>query len=59
MEPEGGEDVTRGGGVLASIEASAELAEWLQEVKVVAAHKVLCQSNDGGHEGRLWWWWWM
>lgn len=51
--PEHGEDVTRAGGVFAPVDASAELTQRLQDVHVVAAHKVLSQVHDGHHERLL------
>lgn len=51
--PEHGEDVTGAGGVFASVDASTELTERLQDVHVVTAHKVLGQVHDGHHESLL------
>lgn len=51
--PQHGEDITRAGGIFASVDASAKLAKGLQDVDVVAAHKVLSQVDDGHHERLL------
>lgn len=51
--PEHGEDVTRTGCIFSSIDASTKLTQRLQDVHVVAAHKVLCQVHYGHHESLL------
>lgn len=51
--PEHGEDVTRAGSVFASVDTSTELTQRLQDVHVVAAHKVLGQVHDGHHQSLL------
>ncbi|KAH9404955.1 hypothetical protein TYRP_000789 [Tyrophagus putrescentiae] len=48
-----GEDVTRTGGVLAARQARPKLPVRLQQVDVVAAHKVLRHVDDGRLEGHL------
>lgn len=51
--PEHGEDVTGAGSIFASIDASTKLTQRLQDVQVVAAHKILGQVDDGHHESLL------
>ena len=51
--PEHGEDVSRAGRVLAAVEPSAELTHGLQQIQVVAPHKVLSQADDGHHQRDL------
>lgn len=51
--PEHGEDVSRTGGVLAAVQSGSKLAQRLQEVQVVASHKVLGQTNNGHHQRGL------
>lgn len=51
--PEHGEDITRAGSIFASIDSSTKLTERLQDVDVVAAHKVLSQVHNGHHESLL------
>lgn len=51
--PEHGKDITRTGSILASIDASTKLAQGLQDVQVVTAHKVLGQVHNGHHESLL------
>jgi len=41
------------GCILASLQPCAELSTGVQQVDVVAAHKVLRQTNDGGLEAGL------
>lgn len=51
--PEHGEDVTGTGCIFSSIDASTKLTQRLQDVHVVAAHKVLSQVHYGHHESLL------
>ncbi len=48
-----GEDVARAGGVLAALQARAELAVGLEQVDVVAAHEGLRHADDGGGQAAL------
>lgn len=51
--PEHGEDVTGARSIFASIDASTKLTQWLQDVHIVTAHKVLGQVHYGHHESLL------
>lgn len=51
--PEHGEDITRTGSIFASIDTSTKLTQWLEDVHIVAAHKVLSQVHNGHHESLL------
>ena len=53
VSPEHGKDITGAGSILAAVDAGAELTQRLEDVHVVAAHKVLRQIHDGHHEGLL------
>lgn len=51
--PEHGEDITRARSIFPSIDTSTKLTQRLQDVHIVAAHKVLSQVHDGHHERLL------
>lgn len=51
--PQHGEDVSRTGRVLATMESGSKLSQRLQQVQIVASHEVLGQTNNGHHQRDL------
>lgn len=49
-QPQHGEDVSRARRVLPTMQPCAKLADGLQQVEVVTAHKVLSEVYDGHHQ---------
>lgn len=51
--PQHGEDVSRACRVFATMKSGSKLALRLQQVQVVASHKVLGQTDNGHHQRAL------